>query len=46
MVGMHYQPDWPKKKLSDGILVKKYLIFFMATLALAAVVFEFFLKNS
>lgn len=46
MVGMHYQPDWPKKKLTDGLSVKNWLILLTATLVLTAVAFEVFVKNS
>lgn len=45
MVGMHYQPDWPKKKITDGLSVKNWLILLIAMIVLIAVIFEIFVKN-
>lgn len=47
MAGMHYQPDWPKKKLSDGHLsVRKWLILLMTVLVIATAAYEYLARHN
>lgn len=42
MTGMHYQPDWPKKKVSGGRLsVKEWLVLLTTVPVLAALIYEY-----
>lgn len=46
MTGMHYQPDWPKKKMSVGRLsVREWLTLLMIAIVLVAVTYEYLARN-